>query len=174
MNLYDALKYHAKKYPLMEPVDAVKLVYQNEFGGEYNEKNLNSGLQKLRNEMKTVVPDESMGLFEPIGNGFMRVNLAAMPANNISLFTLDSLYVLSTKMYGGSHESLLGKLEELKHFQREYKRFSFSQDELERYIDEYIALGCPQVPHSDVFKETYTPAYRVVHKELLRLYVFDA
>ena len=24
---------HAERYPLMEPTDAVKLIYQNEFGG---------------------------------------------------------------------------------------------------------------------------------------------
>lgn len=28
----DILDYHAKKYPLMRPADAVKLLYQNEFG----------------------------------------------------------------------------------------------------------------------------------------------
>ena len=27
------LQAHAKKYPLMAPCDAVKLIYQNEFGG---------------------------------------------------------------------------------------------------------------------------------------------
>ena len=27
------LKIHVKRYPLMQPTDAVKLIYQNEFGG---------------------------------------------------------------------------------------------------------------------------------------------
>lgn len=173
MNLLDALKYHAKKYSKMQPADAVKLVYQNEFGGEYIERNLGNGLQKLKQEIKNVVPDESVGLFEPIGNGFMRVNLAAMPANDVSVYTLDSLYVLSTKIYGGSHMSFVEKLNELKRLNKEYSLFSFSQEELEAYINAYIAAGCPTVSHSDEFKQAYAPAYRVVHKELLRLYVFD-
>lgn len=174
MNLLDALKYHAKKYQEMQPADAVKLVYQNEFGGEYLENNLNSGLQKLKQEMKTVTPNSDMGLFELIGNGFMRVNLAALPSNNVSIYTLHSLYALSTKIYGGSESSLIEKLNELKEFHKEYGLFAFSQEELEYYIDTYIADGCPQIPHTEAYKEAYSPAYRVVHKELLRLYVFDA
>lgn len=31
--LEGVLKEHAKRYPLMQPRDAVKLIYQNEFGG---------------------------------------------------------------------------------------------------------------------------------------------
>ena len=31
--LIKILRAHAEKYPLMRPQDAVKLVYQNEFGG---------------------------------------------------------------------------------------------------------------------------------------------
>ena len=27
------LREHAERYPLMQPTDAVKLIYQNEFGG---------------------------------------------------------------------------------------------------------------------------------------------
>ena len=31
--LEQILQDHARKYPKMEPTDAVKLIYQNEFGG---------------------------------------------------------------------------------------------------------------------------------------------
>lgn len=42
------LRDHASRYPRMEPTDAVKLVYQNEFGGGHLIRNPESCLEALR------------------------------------------------------------------------------------------------------------------------------
>ena len=41
---------HAKRYPLMQPTDAVKLIYQNEYGGGHLIQNEQACLNYLRRE----------------------------------------------------------------------------------------------------------------------------
>ena len=41
---------HAKRYPLMQPRDAVKLIYQNEFGGGHLIRDEQTCLNYLRQE----------------------------------------------------------------------------------------------------------------------------
>ena len=50
VELKDALLLHANMYPRMRPADAVKLVYQNEFGGGHMIKSPEAALIRLRNE----------------------------------------------------------------------------------------------------------------------------
>ena len=44
---------HAGRYPLMEPTDAVKLIYQNEFGGGHLIQDVDSCLNYLRREYES-------------------------------------------------------------------------------------------------------------------------
>lgn len=172
MEFTEVLRSHRDRYPQMMPADVVKLVYQSEFGGEYATMPGRTAFAKLKKEMEAVAADESAALTEPIGGGFMRVNLAAMPTNNISVFTLDSLYVMSSEMYGGTVASFCEKLECVYGLQKEEGLFAFSLEELEDFLRAYFSEGRPYIPHSEVYKEQYRPAYRVVHKELLDLYLF--
>ena len=48
--LEQVLKSHAEKYPAMQPVDAVKLIYQNEFGGGHLIRDEEMFLNYLRQE----------------------------------------------------------------------------------------------------------------------------
>ena len=48
--LQDILLAHAKRYPQMRPTDAVKLIYQNEFGGGHLIRDEEAVLNYLRQE----------------------------------------------------------------------------------------------------------------------------
>ena len=48
--LSQILSEHSRRYPLMEPVDVVKLVYQNEFGGGHLVTDVEGSLKRLRDE----------------------------------------------------------------------------------------------------------------------------
>ena len=76
--LQDILLAHAKRYPQMRPTDAVKLIYQNEFGGGHLIRDEEAVLNYLRQEYESVEKNASMPLYENIGNGIVRVNLAAV------------------------------------------------------------------------------------------------
>lgn len=78
LELIDILSLHAEKYPLMLCEDAVKLVYQNEFAGGHMIKDASSALAMLRREFAGVERRLSLPLYEPIGNGIVRVDLCAV------------------------------------------------------------------------------------------------
>ena len=74
---------HAKRYPLMQPRDAVKLIYQNEFGGGHLIRDEEACLNYLRREYADLEKDPTAALYEGIGNGIVRVNLAAINSENL-------------------------------------------------------------------------------------------
>ena len=74
---------HAKRYPLMQPTNAVKLIYQNEFGGGHLIRDEQACLNYLRREYTSVAKDPTVPLHEDIGNGIIRVNLAAVKAEDL-------------------------------------------------------------------------------------------
>ena len=89
-NLKNILKTHAGRYPEARPRDAVKLIYQNEFGGghlirdsaasfaalsqEYQEYNANKYTRDNIKNIKNIK-------FEEIGNGVVRVYLSGIAKN---------------------------------------------------------------------------------------------
>ena len=49
-NFREALEFHARKYPIMTPVDCIKLAYQSEFGcGHFVDAG--KALERLRQEL---------------------------------------------------------------------------------------------------------------------------
>lgn len=67
----------------MQPTDAVKLIYQNEFGGGHLIRDEKACLNYLCREYESVEKDASIPLCEDIGNGIVRVNLAAVKEDNL-------------------------------------------------------------------------------------------
>lgn len=156
---------HAGRYPAMEPTDAVKLLYQNEFGGGHLIRDEDAALQYMRREYAATSRDPAKPLTEVIGNGLVRVNLAALPENRLE--ELGQVFLQSAKIHQGSLESFLPKLTLLESLTKE-GAFGFSMEELDTYLRTYAQAGYPMVSHSDTYRRLYHPAYRVVLEELFR------
>lgn len=155
------LRLHAKRYPLMQPTDAVKLIYQNEFGGGHLIRDKQACLNYLRREYDCVEKNASMPLQEDIGNGIVRVNLAAVKAEDLAQLGED--FITSAEKHKGSMDSFLQKLEVLRKLTEE-NIFAFESDALIAYLSEYETAGYPAVSHSPEYRERYKPAYRIIHK----------
>ena len=149
----------ARRYPLMEPTDAVKLIYQNEFGGGHLIRDEDACLAYLRAEYAAVEKPPAAARSEYIGNGITRVHLAALAENELD--ALGRAFIASAAAHTGSMERFLEKLEVLRHMAREGV-FVFSSAELEAYLTAYAQKGFPPVSHSPAYREHYRPAYRVV------------
>ena len=158
-DLKDILIAHAKRYPLMQPTDAVKLIYQNEFGGGHLIRDEHACLNYLRREYDSVAKDPNVPLYEEIGNGIVRVNLAAVKPENLE--QLGSDFIRSAAEHTGSKERFLQKLDVLRQLTAA-GHFRFDMIELEYYLSEYIRSGCPMVSHSEQYRKAYLPAYRIV------------
>ena len=153
------LREHAKRYPLMQPIDAVKLIYQNEFGGGHLIRDEEACLNYLRREYASVAKGPTAPLYEDIGNGIVRVNLAAVEPEDLE--QLGRAFIDSAARHKGTLDSFLNKLEVLRNLAEEGV-FAFDMNALNDYLSEYEAAGYPAVSHSEPYRQAYTPAYRVI------------
>ena len=161
--LYHILVDHAGRYPLMEPCDAVKLIFQNEFGGEHLICEPNATLAWLRAERAATPYDPSVPAVEDIGNGMVRVALAALEFTDEALRALNRDFFRSAEIHVGRRKTFLSKLDTLRILAEE-KVFAFTLQELEAYLDRYISAGCCPLSHSPTYRAAYRPAYRVVRR----------
>lgn len=155
------LRRHGETYPLMRPCDGVKLIYQNEFGGGHLITDSARTLERLRAEYDAVRHDPSQAIFEDIGNGIVRVMLSALDTGRYPLEALNRDFVRSAGLHRGDMAAFLGKLEVLRELCAQ-GAFGFSLEELDGYLAEYTAAGCPMVSHSEEYRRAYQPAYRVI------------
>lgn len=168
MTLKGILTIHANKYPEMTPTDAVKLIYQNEFGPGHLIRNRDHAFEYLKAEYDCT--DSTAGcLIEHIGNGIVRVYLSEFKARGLDLNVLFDAFCESAEEVKGNVESLKEKLEILKKL-AEVNIFKFSVSELCDYLCAYEAAGYPMVSHSEVYKEHYHPSYRIVTENLFNTY----
>ncbi len=152
------LIYHVKRFPLMQPADCIKLLYQNEFGGGHLVSDSRASQRRLLEELATVAPDERIPFTVPIGNGLVRVNLAA---GGLSPEQLNEAFVSSSRLLSGNLESFKTKLDVLQKLVGQ-GAFAFSPAELSDYLSAYAAAGYPMASHSETYRAAYRPAYRVV------------
>ena len=153
------LKSHAKRYPLMQPRDAVKLIYQNEFGGGHLIWDEEACLNYLRREYADLEKDPTAPLYEDIGNGIVRVNLAALKEEDLEQLGQD--FIASAAKHKGMLESFLNKLKVLETLTEEGV-FTFDTNTLTAYLSEYKAAGYPAVSHSEQYRQAYKPSYRII------------
>ena len=151
---------HAKRYPLMQPRDAVKLIYQNEFGGGHLIRDEQACLNYLRREYADLEKDPTGPLYEDIGNGIIRVNLAALREEDLE--QLGKAFIDSAAKHKGTLDSFLNKLEVLRKLTAEGV-FAFDTNALSSYLTKYKAAGYPAVSHSPEYRKVYKPAYRIIN-----------
>lgn len=158
-DLISILIRHAERYRLMQPQDAVKLLYQNEFGGGHLISDEDACRFYLTQEYANTPHDPTAALYEDIGNGVIRVSLAALSPSD--LMPLADDFIRSAAEHTGSMPSFLKKLDILRDLTAR-GTFSFDLPTLEAYLRAYTQAGCPVVSHSEIYRRAYHPAYRIV------------
>ncbi len=153
--MLDMLRVHRARYPLMEPQDAVKLIYQRAFGPGHMIASRESALSRLEEEMALVRGDPGAALFEPIGAGYARMCLAS-PEFPRPLTAAGMFYAS-------------GRPPRDDRFQAELDALAAAWPEAVGYVASYRAGGCPPVRHSEAYRRAYRPAYRVVLAKFQRL-----
>ena len=164
--LEQVLRRHARKYPMMQPTDAVKLIYQNVFGGGHLIRDPASCRNALQREYECTPQDPHAPLLESIGNGLVRVMLNAIDANDYSIRQLGDDFIRSCKVHKGNLNGFLINLEILRKVTVSGV-FGFTLEELDRYLEAYKEAGYPMVSHSEQYHRAYKPAYRIVLESIL-------
>lgn len=157
----EVLRRHFRKYPRMQAQDAVKLICQNELGAGHLAMGQTGSLAQLEQELAAVEQNPYASLCESIGNGKCRVHLAALGTAGIPAETLQRVFAASAAAIQGSKEVCAEKVERLRSLSaRGETPFSFAA--LDDFLVAFHANGCPLISHSQVYRETYSPAYRVM------------
>lgn len=146
--------------------DAVKLIYQNEFGGGHLISDPDLALERLRQEINGCDPS-GMPLFTDIGNGVCRVDLSSA-AGRISAETLFRIFYLSSREKRGDVDSFKAKLGLV-------YELGFDRGEVDEFLTEYATAGFSSLSHSDTYRAANRPAYRVILAGYARFFdVFSA
>ncbi len=157
----DVMLSHIIKYPLMQPADVVKLLFQSEYAGGHLIQSPAESLTRLIIECRGLEPRIAGEAFEPIGGGLCRLYLSAMTALGLSEQTLNRLFVATANTVKGTAERFHEKLELFLDCCR-CSVLPFNSEQAAAYVRDYREKGCPPVSHSDAYHEAYAPAYRVV------------
>ena len=150
----EILKDHLKKYPQMQIQDAVKLLFQSEFGPGHLLRNTDYARKLLVEDIELTKDDESA--IEKISDQYVRFYLG-----NLTLDDIDDVLgaMIESAQIQGSKENFMKKLSDLKEMNL------FDGDELDEYLNEYLKRDSLMVSHSDVYRTCYQPHYRVLLKE---------
>ncbi len=161
-NFEEILIYHFGKYPLMTPQDAVKLAFQSAKGCGHLVKSTDFAMSMLENELEHTPENLSTELFEPIGNGYIRLYLAPAKAKGISTEKICAAFIKSANE--GPVNDISENIAVLKSVAEQGKA-PFSEKELSAFLSEYSG---EMLSHSDIYRESYHPAYRVILESLAK------
>lgn len=153
-------------YPKMQIEDMVKLIYQNEFAGGHLITDETDSLTRLQEEYRTITkpkktPDN--GAFEDIGNGLCRLHLNALPCG-MNLSTINRFFISTSLTVCGCMNCFKRKLA-LFSTCCNNRELPYDTSELKSFIYNYQKAGFLPISHSAVYRDTYSPAYRIVRKE---------
>ena len=148
-----------KAHPAAEPIDYIKLLYQNEFGCGHLCPDEAEVLASLTEEWGSLDAPGSTPLFDSIGNGLCRLNLGALSKSDLPLAA--RLFRLSAKTPRGGENFFRDKLSVLIQAAVSGK-LPLDGGQTARAVKDYLSGGIRPVHHSESYRKQYAPHYRVV------------
>lgn len=159
-DLQEILSLHRQRYPLMEPADYGKLLYQNEFGPEHMIDSPESVEEWIVREWTECDRAEETYTKEPpledIGNRLYRFHLTGGYDIRTAAPLLARLFYRTAQEHQGTRAGLTKKLGLLQ---------GLGDSRMESWLAEYIRAGCPALHHSETFRQAYAPHYRLLGDE---------
>lgn len=156
-----------KRYPEMEVQDALKLIYQSEFGCGHLIKNKETSYTMLIEEWRNT-QENNDELFEIIGDGYARFNIGAAKKHGISPKIFQNIFLKSVEAEIGTIENFYEKVSELKKLCTE-GRFPFLIGDIDSFLSQWEEKGRPLFRHSEKYRVLYKPAYRVISEKYISL-----
>lgn len=158
----DKILSHFAKYPQMELTDLLKYLHQSAFGCEHLVTDEAVVLERIEKEAKTVQCKSDV-LVEELDGAFCRVHLSVLQ-KGMQASTLARLFFLSAQVQQNAAERLAEKLSVLMQLIQE-GLLPFDEKQTQTQLAEWKNNGFSACRHSQVFRDAYAPAYRVIKKE---------
>lgn len=159
MKTRELLIEHCRQYPRLQIRDIFKFIYQSSFGCEHMVASCAAAKEYIRKESENILNSNDI-LIDTLDGDYSRVHLAYLK-HGLSIETFAKLFFLSakTELYGKAN--LEEKLNTARTLVCE-NLLPFNESEFDEAAEKWKSEGYPAVHHSDVFRNTYNPAYRVI------------
>ena len=154
----DILLFHYKKYPQMQTIDFLKLIYQNSFGPNHLKVDVDKMKEYLLEEMKKTNKEEE--IIEDIGNGYVRIYFTS----HTDLEKLFSSFIKSMKEPDELDYRLFYKKIEIFQLLIKKKQIKLERKASNKIIQDFLFNLAP-VHHSTIYNDIYKPHYRIIKKE---------
>ncbi|HUF22434.1 MAG TPA: hypothetical protein VMP00_16975 [Burkholderiales bacterium] len=162
------LGHHLKRYPMMELDDVYKLLHQAALGAGHAVDDAKQARRKLDAELAAL----GNGIDEPIADAISpdgrlaRIHLRPYLEAGHRIDALFDAFLQTAQKYPASPDKLAkfcGCLGDL----AATGGIPFAKDRVVEYFDGIAKSGFPVVRHSQAYRDSYKPAYRVVALDYL-------
>ncbi len=158
----DALRKHYAEYPQLQLTDLFKYIYQSSFGCEHLLADEEKVVAYIKEEATNYSSCAKVPV-EPLDGAYCRVHLDWLDKGLLPQ-TLGKLFILSARHEEEGFRLLEEKLEALLELIAE-GGLPFDYGMAKETAENWKRQGYPACRHSDVFRECYRPAYRLMRKE---------
>ncbi|MFA5381375.1 MAG: hypothetical protein WC296_05500 [Candidatus Izemoplasmatales bacterium] len=163
---------HFKRYPRMQTIDFLKLIYQNIFGPSHFviHPDLNQIKHYIEEELKEAKYFPSTPIIEKIGEKYARVSLKCVLNQQLTVSELANIFYQSIQdkidMNTTSICDLRSQTDEFIDLIKT-AQIKIPLDETILQIEKYFASGIGPTHHSIAYQQAYFPHYRVVNMTFL-------
>lgn len=151
----ELLENQMKRMPEMQIQDAVKFIFQSEYGPGHLLKNQDYAVKMLKEEIELTKQDQAE--IVPISDDLVRLNLGGFSEADIPLII--EAMIKTAEGIKPDRKQFYRKLDELKEMNL------FSKDELNSFLEDYVNRDSLMISHSDHYRALYQPHYRILKKE---------
>ncbi len=160
------LLHHLRLHPSAGAQDILKFCYQRAFGAEHLLRDLEAARSCFFAEYERTVPVFGEAV-EPLSDAVVRVHFASWKASGRDAERLFDAFAASARVSEVGREAFLAELECVSSYLKEWGKAE-KLAQWERFLKEYDTVSCPAVHHSESFRQSESPAYRIVKSCFLK------
>ena len=165
IDIRDFLRAHCARYPELALQDVFKALYQSAFGCEHLIADPSAAADYIRAEAARS-GDRISELVELLSGDYCRVHLGILQ-DGLSAETFARLFALSARHEECGREKLEAMLTALQTM-ADAGELPFSAQETAEAVERWRKDGFPPLHHSEIFRQNYAPAYRVLRRDFAR------
>lgn len=164
----DILLHHTAVHPSMTPQDVLKLCFQATFGAEHLLTDASRAHDYFMNEWESVLPSDT-DLIEVLSSRYVRVHLGAWKYHELPAQWLFRIFYMTASKKSNATDSEFNSQLDLVEKLAEQECMPFSVACWKNAREQYAKSGGGAVHHSNAYRDTEHPAYRVVDRKFVQL-----
>ncbi len=160
------VKHHIITYPSMKITDLYKLAFQAAMGPGHAVPDRSSAEKWIKKEIVSMDIYSDRDIIDPIckTNGLVRVNLRPFVKSEGDISSLLDAFIATANDFRPEISNLKNYWKTITNMAKTEKIF-FDTGDLDDFFRSVELKSFPAVHHSDIYRDSYKPAYRVVYRK---------